>query len=246
MGLARPKNLLSAVALGAALFAGGCADAQETLIITNALSLGTDCVADPGAAILTTGTLDTSFGTGMVVGLALVNRQPPGATDNSGLDSSEIHTRDVQVSLSMPQAPQVIDNLRAQNGAFVEFTLPIQSYSLQGEQTVGIIVEVLTPPATIALDDALNGAFEPGSQVYLVADIVVTAERTGNTAGNVGVIESREFTFPVRVCSGCLIDCSTCPGGACPADDLTYAGGVCGNAQDSPLVPSTCADDQGP
>ena len=79
--------------------------------------------------------------------------------------------------------------------------------------------------------------------VTVVVEIVINAERSGNTVGNVGVISSRTFSYPVRVCSGCLIDCTSCPNGECPAEPGNYLGGVCGNAQDSALVPAACGDE---
>jgi hypothetical protein len=242
MALACMQRFAAAATLAVVPVLGGCADEQEMLVILNAVAWsgpGECAIAGATGQVLNNGALDSSFGTGFVAPLLLSNEQPTNRTTNSGVDSSEVHLRDYDVSLSIPQAPEMADALSAQDAAFVEFSAPLQSISLAGGARQGVIVEVLTPPAVQALDRELNTRFEPGSQITVVAEIVIHAERTGNSVGNLGVISSRTFTYPIRVCSGCLIDCSPCEGGACPAED-SYAGGVCDNAQDFPLVPLSC------
>lgn len=44
----------------------------------------------------------------------------------------------------------------------------------------------------------------------ILVSMVVRARRTGNTSGNVGEIEARQFDFPVDICHGCLASCASC------------------------------------
>mgnify|MGYP000005535528 CR=1 FL=1 len=96
--------------------------------------------------------------------------------------------------------------------------------------------------------------------------VTVRARRTGNTVGKVGEIESREFSFPVDVCHGCLVDCSgcsetftqggeevtvygNCPNTIVPDDprlrirmgDFLGRNLACGTAQDDRFVPNGCS-----
>ncbi|MGH1346804.1 MAG: hypothetical protein ACRBN8_34875 [Nannocystales bacterium] len=102
----------------------------------------------------------------------------------------------------------------------------------------------------------------------LLVSIVVRARRTGNRSGNVGEIEARQFEFPVDICHGCLVTCTTCSfeadvdadgvdetiTGECPDSSVVNApttrlflgefAGVsldCPSAQDSRFVPADCA-----
>jgi hypothetical protein len=253
MALRTFRALLAASTLAATTLLGGCADEQETLVVLNAVAwqgAGECSIGSSGTSqILNNGVLDTSFGTGFVAPLLVANqanRSGGVSGSNQGTDTTEVQLSDVDVTVSIPQAPEIQDALDGQNSAYLDFNAPLQSVSLSSSSTRGIIVEVLTPPAVQALNAELTSRFDPGTSVTLVADIVINAKRSGNTSGKIGVISARTFSYPITACSGCLIDCSGCPMGQCPASTpdmpITYSGGVCNNAQDFPMVPTGCGN----
>ncbi len=47
-------------------------------------------------------------------------------------------------------------------------------------------------------------------ELTVVVELSINARRTGNKVGKVGEVESRSFEFPIRVCYGCLVNCSSC------------------------------------
>lgn len=237
---------LGAVLAGMFATAASCADQQEALIISGAVPLSTD---DTGACVpgeagtgtgLVQGVLDVSFGTSYLLGVVLVNQLTAEEGANAGVDTSEMQIQDADISLSIPQAPEIIEAIAATDESLVSFTLPLATDSLPAASSKTITMEVVPAETSEALAAEMMAQLEPGQTVTLMVDIVVEAERSGNTAGNIGVVESRDYRFPISLCAGCLIDCSTCPMGQCPVEATNYAGGACGNAQDFSLVPSGC------
>jgi len=248
----RPTSgvLAASVVSGLSIAAGaGCAQEQESLVITRVISWPEDreCFIDPGTdASSIRGFLDVGYGTGYLLPIEVVNqtlsRDPE--QSNQGVDTSEVRLRDVIVNLSMPQAPEIIDALRARDPALVEFSAIIPTDSLPGGGSIGLGVEVVTSTAAVALAEEL-GAFAAGSTLTLGVEVVVRAERSGNTSGNVGLIESRSYNYPVDVCVACSYTCGPCENGVCPDDlppDPPLAGFICGNAQDGPIYPAACAE----
>ena len=231
----------------------GCADNEEALIVLHAAAweAAGECRVDAGNDnTLPRGIADVSLGTGYLAPLVLLNQLPsqPAATNNSGIDNAEVQLRSVEVDLSMPQAPQVIDAVEAQNEAFVSFEQVLASDSLSPGARHGTLVEVITSPAAAALSGAIEDAFpdQPDVRLVLEAKIVFRGLQTGNTVGNLSDVEAREYIFPIEVCNECLIDCSSCMMGSCPTSIDDVVGGICGNIQDFPAVPAQCGvEDEG-
>ena len=147
--------------------------------------------------------------------------------------------RDVDVTLTMEQAPEVISRVAAQNGANVEFTQPLPSQSLAPASGTGVLVDVITESAARAFADAIEAVLDADARPIVVADIVFHATRTGNSRGALGVIDARTYSFPIELCLGCLgVDCSGCSDGVCPMGFSPT--GVCGNTQDGSLFPAEC------
>ena len=253
------KRLATASMLFATL--SGCADQQETLIVTGAPAWSAmqegGCFVDPNAsAFLTFGVLDfycmgdssRCFGlsTAYYLPASLTNQSSvqQANSQNSGTDNSEIQLKEVDVSFSSPQAQQVIDAVEGADPAFTDFTLPLAADSLPSGQSKGVLVEAISPAMATELYNVILASFGGTfTDITIVASLVFHGERTGNTVGNIGDIASREFSFPIKLCFGCLQTCDGCSAGECDNTDLntlTWSGGICGNAQDGPIFPRVC------
>lgn len=239
------RTMLATLVVGAALL-GGCSENEESLIVLNAPYWQDDgqCVVMPSmdGVSLTNGVLDLSFGTPYVMPATLLNNTPAleEGDNNAGIDTNEIQLLDADVDLSIPQAPEVIDQLRDQDPALISFNVPLPTVSIFPEQMQTVLVEVIPQPTAVALANALSASFGTSARATIVARVIFHASRSGNNIGKVGGIDAREFSFPISLCFGCLVTCASCEEGACPIGDFNVAGGVCGNAQDLPLYPSVC------
>ncbi|MBL8945539.1 MAG: hypothetical protein JNK45_20415 [Myxococcales bacterium] len=230
-----------------ALLGTGCAENEESLIVLNAPAWTEDgCVitADPSAVGLLFGLLDLSYGTSYVMPVILLNNTEPRDTANAGIDTNEMQLLSVDVDLSMSQAPDVMDAVRDVDEGLVSFNLPLATNSLPAGATQGVAVEAISQRASNALAQAIVAQLGADARPTVEATVVFHASRSGNGVGKVGEIDSRDFTFPIRVCVGCLTSYATCPGGVEPEPEpgveVEWAGGICGNAQDNVVYPSVC------
>lgn len=228
----------------------GCADNQESLIVLMAPAWdedGTCAVTDANEA-LPLGLLDVSFPSAYMMPALLFNNTvvQNASKKNSGVQTNEIQLTGASVSLSIPQDKEAAAAVREMDKALLEFEVPLPTQSIGPQDTIGVLVQAVPQQTAAALQTALfSDAASQGSRVTVVADVVFHGSRSGNVKGRVGEIDAREFSFPISVCFGCLVDCSTCPGAVCPAQVNSWLGGVCGNAQDLPLVPAVCGDEGG-
>lgn len=246
-----PPRFSSALALGACLSlgvatSGGCAREQETILIERAIAMEGQCLADPTVVTsLSRGTLDVVYGLGYELALHVTNQAEAvdAGARNSGRDDYEVQIEDAVVELSAPQAPELIDALRAADPALVEFSVELAGSSLGGGGELGVIVPVVSQAATVALRDTA-ASMGLGSNLTIMADVVVRARRSGNVRGRLGLLESRAFQFPIDLCADCLFTCANCEEGQCPApgEETELTGFLCGNAQDSAIEPANCAD----
>lgn len=238
-----------AIAAVTSMLAGlsGCADNQESLIVLHAPLWEDDgaCAVTDSEEALLQGLLDVGFGTPYVMPALLMNNstaQNP-QTNNSGTDTNEIQLLDADVKLVFPQAPEIHDALKAMNSALVDFNVRLSANSIPPGATSGVLVEVIPQQTSAALATEIVSRFGPSARVTAVAEVTFHGSRSGNEIGKVGGIDAREFTFPITLCSGCLVSCVDCPMAQCPVGTSSYVGGVCGNAQDIPLKPAACADE---
>ncbi|MEM6996778.1 MAG: hypothetical protein AAF721_40120 [Myxococcota bacterium] len=233
------------ILLAGLMAATGCAGEQEALIVLHSpLWTGPDCLVEPtNDTAYAQGTLDVAFGTPYLMPVILQNQllsQSP-MTSNNGIDNGEMQLAGADVTLRMPQAPEVLDAVAAENGAFTEFSIDLASISLAASERQGFLVEVISQGASEAFAREIAGQLDEDSQPTVLADTVFRALRTGNKVGGVGEVETRTYTFPIRLCLNCLGTCSSCVDGQCPQDDLGgFSGGICGNAQDLPVAPPVC------
>jgi hypothetical protein len=220
--------------------ATGCAKQEESLIVLHAVNWDDGCSFDPSSdEVLDRGFLDLSFTTGYLAPIALLNQLT--SNTSNGVESGEIQLTSVDVKLSMPQAPDVIDRVRDRDEALVQFSPPIQTQSIPPGEVIGVFIDVLSPLQTQAIAEEISSEFGPEPvDVSLVATMTFHGRRTGNSVGGIGDVDAREFQFPISLCTTCLINCAGCDPPMCPVDASDWAGGVCGNAQDRFLYPSTC------
>jgi hypothetical protein len=231
-----------AVPLALALAAGsGCARQEESILVTRALPITSPCVADVNAPdALQQGVLDLSFDTAYLASFEVFNNlAQKGQTSNAtGVDTSELHLKEVDVSLDTPQDSTVIDRVKSSGAGLAEYTDPVATVSLLGQDSSAAFAEVHQPTVE-ALRNAVSAAHGTDVELLLTMDVTFRAVRASNVGvNNVGEIEARTFTLPISMCFGCLRDCSTC-GGACDSD-TAVGSGLCGNAQDGPTIPESC------
>jgi hypothetical protein len=239
----RARSWVAAALFAAPLLAaGGCADEEEALIVLHSPAFEQGCTADPNTSVLLQqGHLDVAWGTPYTLPVVLLNnlRSRPATQTNTGVDDSEMQLRDVDVSLSMSQAPEVMRQVADEDPGFVHFSAVLPGQSMVGGQETGVLVQVITDGASRALRDAMMELLPEGSRPVLAAELTFHATRTGNTAGSLGIVDARAYTFPIELCIGCLgTTCETCPDEQCPAEPRFV--GVCGNAQDGLLTPDVC------
>jgi len=235
---------VAAALLAASLLAAsGCADEEEALIVLHSPAFDQGiCTADPNSSeILQQGNLDLLYGTPYTLPVILLNnlRSRPANQSSSGVDNSELQLTGVDVSLSMPQSPDVMRQVADENPAFVHFSAVLPGQSMVGGQETGVLVEAIPDGTSRALREAIEELLPEGARPTLAAELTFHATRTGNSTGSLGIVDARAYTFPIRLCIGCLAaTCETCTDGQCPPE--TPFVGVCGNAQDGVLVPSGC------
>lgn len=237
----------SATALFVA-FAAGCAGEQEPLIILNSVAPTVDQMADScifdaqGDVFISRGLLDVAAGTPYVLGPVLLNNlQARGAANtNSQVEDSELQlTGEVDVKLVLPS--EIEDAMGPGSDGEplpLSYTLATASDSLGPGESAAIPIPVI--PAEYAT--ALAAAVPPGDLVESRVELIYHATRTGNSRGNIGEIDSRVYTFPIGLCSGCMIVNCDCSSGSCEPGTESFAT-QCGRAQDQAgsLDPSDCS-----
>jgi hypothetical protein len=250
------KRIATACAVAGLLGLAGCADEQEALIVLGAALWSQEedgCSADASSdEFLSHGQLDLycaiegrrCFGVSTSYQLAAVlQSQLTAGSNNQGVDTSEVQLRSVEVSYDINELGDLTDPRLG------TFSAPLATDSIPGGATRIAGVEVVNETQAQALYESivgLNGSF---AEVTLLATLVFHASRTGNATNGVGDIEVRSYSFPIKLCDGCLRTCTTCEAeeggvaGVCPEanpDELGWTGGLCGNSQDAPLTPTIC------
>lgn len=227
-----------------AVLSSACADQQESLIVLQAPAWPDEgCIVDPETeAGLLRGTLDVTQGTPYLMPAAVLNNlatQSEG-DNNAGIITNEIQITGASVKLSSAQAPEMIDQLKATPG-LVDFDVDVASVSVLPGEVAGFAVEVISQEASRQMGEYLLATHGPDAQLIVLATVVFHGLRAGTTVGKIGIIDAREFSFPIQLCQGCLLDCSACPDEMlCTITPGEFSGGVCGNAQDLGIQPPGC------
>lgn len=238
-----------------------CADQQESLIVQRAPAwTGEECVIDPSAdAGLLFGVLDLDQGTPYLMPASLFNNLQTQSTSssNAGIITNEIQITGAHVELDSDQAPRLISTLEDADSGYVSFEVTLASDSVLPGEAIGLGVEVISRATALEMKrimDQFPDMFGADTDVTVIATVVFHGLRSGNKVGKIGQIDAREFSFPIRLCRGCLLDCTGCPEvtddegnvtaeeGVCPSDFMAgqFVGGICGNAQDFAIAPAGC------
>jgi hypothetical protein len=217
----RPKRLaqlsftLSLPLLGAVFV--GCADNDSSLFIKGVMVPATDCsVEATGTAKLRgAGLLDLSFKDVYFAPLLIGNQLlPRGDPNKLRTETARILIRGAVVSVNT-----------ADGQVLTEYTTNATGFAdpARGENPGwGWSSVALTPSGFLSRGNlAGNGN---------LSELNIAVSVFGDTLGG-DEVESNTFTFPIFVCDGCLLDCSTATG----------TGDVCNLAED---VSNTCSPGQ--
>ncbi len=191
-----------AVALAALPMLGSCADQQESIIIAGAPAwMGGECsVQVPAMFYLSRGRLDIRYGTQYMVPLEIQNQLLIQSTDstNSGTDNSELQITGVDVRLSSPQRPDLIDRLVDEEGeAFVDFAPAVPTQSLTGGSSLGFIVTGIPAATSAKLAE------------YRVEEAIAAGDAAAAAVANAGGTELEEATARLSAENGVLQSAET-------------------------------------
>jgi len=221
------------VAAGGSFLASGCADNDSSLFIAGVMAEEGSCVFEPEAdsIIRGSGTLDvavsSTYSMPLLLGNQLIAR---GDAEKLRTETARIAIRGAVVTVIQVEGNTTRENFSTNANGFVN---PATG------STPGYGVAVVTAIPS-KLGEALAAELAPGA----VQELNVAVSVYGDTLGG-DEVESSTITFPVFVCNGCLIDCSTAnPIGGCtafPEEELTVG---CFPGQDA-LVPCQYAKNPG-
>jgi len=217
---------------------GGCRFEDQSLIVSHvavADAREEGCTWDPEGESLLRGTFYVGGGTAYLLSPVLVNNLASSTREgsNTGIEDGDLQLASpVDVTLRLP--PEIRDRLD------VDLSLPVSVATLTLAPESSTVVGIEAVPADLAA--AISNAMEPGEQAELIVEVVFRATRTANSRGNVGVIESPPFEFPVTLINGFVVGGCECDGGACiPGSEVPAV--VCGYAQDVGGTPFACEED---
>jgi len=239
------RPLLATLVVGAAAgaLATGCVDNDSTLFIMGALAgKPPQCEFrnEPNNLFLPSGVLDLAFSTEYKAVLLVGNQYSPrGKKDQLRTETTMVNLRGAEVVLTTDRGEPV-------GGAFSVVGSGFADSAIGEDPGWGLFSATLIPGST---GDGLKRALEAGGadpSAIAAADpsqtIVATVRVFGDTTGG-QEIESGEFTFPIRVCYGCLIvftvvDAAT---GRCVPTTEEVAIGGCFPGQDAIIDCRACA-----
>jgi hypothetical protein len=192
------KSALSYLPLTVALATctAACADDDSSMYVEGVLAMqppACDLKADPSAPQLLRGTLDVAF-LQSYQGAVLVANQltPRGVKKQLRTETQGVELEGAEVTISNAQG-DVLDEFSTPTGGFVHSnTSETPGY--------GLALVTLIPPQ---LGDSIGGQLgkNRGASRTVIAGIRVYGTTLGGTE-----ITSGQFTFPIDVCYGCLVD----------------------------------------
>ncbi len=206
--------------LGASLSAltlGSCVDNDTSLYVEGVLSLappGCEVAADPGSPQQFRGTLDLAF-LRSYEGVVLVANQltPRGEKEQLRTETSGVILTGAEVLLTDAEG-RTLDEFSVPAGGFVHAT------DSASPGYGAALVTMIPPSRGQALFDQLSGGSR-GDTRTVIANVRVFGETSGGVE-----LTSGEFTYPIDVCLGCLIDFPL------EAVEDTGGGRVCSGAAD--------------
>ncbi len=174
----------------------GCAENDSSLYVEGVLapdSPSCEYSDDPGSAMLFRGTLDVAFRS-KYEGIVLVGNQlaPRGNKAELDTETSGLRIRGSEVELTTSTG-EVIQEFSVNSGGFVES-------NTSTSPGFGLAEVTMIPPA-VGRDLAGELDGNRSATRTLIANIRVFGETLGGVE-----ITSGDFTFPIDVCWGCLVE----------------------------------------
>ena len=215
--LGQSLSLVAIVAIGS-LLTPACADDDGSIFVNHALAPPTSrqagtCqyTADPTQPVLAQGLLDTaardSYLVNLLVGNQMIQRgdplQPRAESNRVHLDGAVVRVTDANGN--------EINSFTAPTSGFVDAS--------NGNTPTYGIAQLNALDATTVARAASVTKLAVGAQKLVIANMKVF----GKTVGGVDV-ESAEWSFPIRLCIGCLIDFSTGDDPAKSGVDCSFKG----------------------
>lgn len=149
---------------------------------------------------------------------------------NTGIEDGDLQLASpVEITLHLPS------DMRRAIDLPLSFGVPVATVTLEPESLTAIAVEAIP----IEHAEAISDAMDPGELAEITVEIVVSATRTANSRGDVGVIHTPPFEFPVTVFNDFIVAGCECDGGQCVAGSESPRT-LCGYAQDVFGDPFTC------
>ena len=237
--------------LAAASALSGCVDdgGQASLVVLGATPLAAGACAAPSSSgqYTPSGVLDISFENTAVDQPAVILNQMSNDVDGDNIPTNEIRLKEQQTIISFVAA-------NSSDLPTFEYTIPIASISVAPGATQGLFLRI---PITIIDEIRANvsAQYGEGGVVPMLMTSKIVGIRSGTGTGT--EVESREFTFPIDMCFGCLRSCNSTVlsvddgmGGTndvelCTADNCLSGpradGGYCGNAYGLGVTPVCCS-----
>lgn len=192
------------VAAAAAGSASGCVDNNETLFINAVLALESpQCLyeADPTQPVLIQGTLDVLFKHSYSAGILVGNQYTPrGAKQNLKAESTRITLRGAEVTLTDSVGTQISCAGAPSCGSFTVYGTGFVDTNRAEEPAWGFFGAELIPQSVgTFIHQSMTDAGLEAKTVY--ASVKVFGESLGGQE-----VTSSTLTFPIRLCTGCLID----------------------------------------
>ena len=184
--------------LGLLVASSGCADNNSTLFIKGVLlESGDNCVfeADGESALLLSGILDVSLRSTYVMPLLLGNQLiPRGDSDKLRTETARVVIRGAVVEVLSADGSETLASFSTNAGGFVD--------PASGENPGWGVTFVNAVSSDLA--ERLDGELAPLASRELNVSVYVYGDTLGGDE-----VESSTLTYPLFVCKGCLVDCST-------------------------------------
>jgi len=201
MRRASPLRLITTACLlaGVTLLAtASCADNDSTLFIKGAMvSTGDECVfeAEGDAALRLSGVMDVAFASTYVLPLLVGNQLiARGDSDKLRTETARVIIRGAVVNVLSADGATTYASFSTNAGGFVD-----PASGTDPGWGVSFVNAVSTP-----LAEDLRNELAAGESRELNVSVYVYGDTLGGDE-----VESSTLTFPLFVCNGCLVDCST-------------------------------------
>lgn len=242
------RFLVAGAVTGAAgISASGCVDNNETLFINGVLALTPPtCIYDPDPTqpILFQGTLDLLFKHSYSAGILVGNQYTPrGVKQNLKAESTRITLRGAEIALTDSVGTQIQCTGAPNCGSFTVYGTGFVDTNRAEEPAWGFFGAELIPESVgTFIGETMRDSGLISKTVY--ASVRVFGESLGGQE-----VTSSELTFPIKLCTGCLIDYPlvAIEGGQCVVSPSNLpTDKPCVKGQDTLVDCRYCADGKGP